>query len=57
MLAGAPSLCCNTEDVPVASIKYDGSALVIDLKQAPGLLAKGSAGKIVDQVFGQETPQ
>ncbi len=49
MLAGVPLLCCDTEDVPAASIRYEGPVIAIDLRQARGLLRPGSAGKIVDE--------
>jgi Rieske Fe-S protein len=49
LLPGAPSLCCNTPEVPPASVKYEGSVVIIDLKQAPDLLRTGAAGKIVDE--------
>ena len=49
MLAGVPTLCCTTADVPSASIKYEGQLVVVDLAQAPHLLQTGSAGQIVDE--------
>lgn len=48
VLAGVPWMCCDTEDIPAAGIRYDGPIIMIDLKLAPGLRRPGSAAKIVD---------
>ncbi len=49
VLAGVPLLCCETPDVPPASIEYAGESVTIDLRRAPGLARPGAAGRIVDR--------
>ncbi len=49
VLAGVPLLCCETPDVPPASIEYADGSVTIDLRRAPGLASPGVAGKIVDR--------
>ncbi len=48
LLAGVPLLCCDTPDIPPASIAYAPGSITIDLRQAPGLARPGLAAKIVD---------
>jgi Rieske Fe-S protein len=48
MLAGAPTLCCSTADVPPASISYQRDTVEIDLRAAADLARTGASARLVD---------
>jgi Rieske Fe-S protein len=47
VLAGTPSLCCSTPDLPSAAVTRENARLTIDLRQAPELRRKAGFAKFV----------
>ncbi|HBY60802.1 MAG TPA: hypothetical protein DEH78_13350 [Solibacterales bacterium] len=48
LVAGAPLLCCDVDEVPLSSVSVEGSLVTVDLNRVRWLTKAGSAAKIVD---------
>ncbi|MDX2152989.1 MAG: Rieske (2Fe-2S) protein [Bryobacteraceae bacterium] len=48
LVAGAPLLCCDVDEIPLSSVTVEGSRVAVDLDKVRWLTKTGAAGKIID---------